>query len=150
MLDIENLGLLGVFIAGAIPWMEAIAVVPAGILVGLDPIATVIAASLGNAITIFLFAYFASNIRARLINRRVQKGKSAEVAKLDKALKAFDRYGIYGLAVLGPILIGTQFAAAAAATAGVKPLRTSILVTVSMFLWAILIAAAMVVFDIKI
>jgi len=52
MLDIENLGLLGVFIAGAIPWMEAIAVVPAGILVGLDPIATVIAASLGNAITI--------------------------------------------------------------------------------------------------
>jgi hypothetical protein len=24
MLDIENLGLLGVFIAGAIPWMEAI------------------------------------------------------------------------------------------------------------------------------
>jgi membrane protein YqaA with SNARE-associated domain len=149
MLDIENLGLLGVFIAGAIPWMEAIAVVPAGILVGLDPIATVIAASLGNAITIFLFAYFASNIRARLINRRVQKGKSAEIAKLDKALKAFDRYGIYGLAVLGPILIGTQFAAAAAVT-GVKPLRTSILVTVSMFLWAILIATAMVVFDIKI
>ena len=38
MLDIKNLGLLGVFIAGAIPWMEAIAVVPAGILVGLDPI----------------------------------------------------------------------------------------------------------------
>jgi hypothetical protein len=47
-------------------------------------------------------------------------------------------------------LIGTQFAAAAAVTAGVKPLRTSILVTVSMFLWAILIATAMVVFDIKI
>ena len=52
--------------------------------------------------------------------------------------------------MLGPILIGTQFAAAAAVTAGVKPLRTSILVTVSMFLWAILIATAMVVFDIKI
>jgi hypothetical protein len=40
MLDIENLGLLGVFIAGAIPWMEAIAVVPAGILVGLNPVAS--------------------------------------------------------------------------------------------------------------
>jgi len=126
MLDIENLGLLGVFIAGAIPWMEAIAVVPAGILVGLDPIATVIAASLGNAITIFLFAYFASNIRARLINR------------------------IYGLAVLGPMLIGTQFAAAAAVSAGVKPLRSSILITVSMFLWAIVIAVAVVALDIKI
>ena len=99
MLDIENLGLLGVFIAGAIPWMEAIAVVPAGILVGLDPIATVIAASLGNAITIFLFAYFASNIRARLINRRVQKGKSAEVATpyipyLSKAFNALSSLAI--------------------------------------------------------
>ena len=149
MLDIENLGLLGVFIAGAIPWMEAIAVVPAGILVGLDPVATVIAAVLGNAITIFLFAYFASNIRARLINRRVRKGKSAKLTKLEKALKAFDKYGVYGLAALGPILIGTQFAAAAAVTVGVKPLRISILVTVSMLLWAVLIAIAMVAFDIK-
>ena len=56
MLDIENLGLLGVFIAGAIPWMEAIAVVPAGILVGLDPVATLISAVVGNSITIILFA----------------------------------------------------------------------------------------------
>jgi hypothetical protein len=37
MLDIENLGLIGVFIAGAIPWMEAIAVVPAGIIASLNP-----------------------------------------------------------------------------------------------------------------
>jgi Ca2+/H+ antiporter, TMEM165/GDT1 family len=64
MIDIESLGLLGVFIAGAIPWMEAIAVVPAGILIGLNPVATLIAAVVGNSITIILFAYFASNIRA--------------------------------------------------------------------------------------
>ena len=103
MLDIENLGLLGVLIAGAIPWMEAIAVVPAGILVGLNPVATLIAAVVGNSITIVLFAYFAANIRERLINRRVKQGKSAELPKFEKALKAFDKYGIYGLAALGPI-----------------------------------------------
>jgi len=150
MLDIENLGLLGVFIAGAIPWMEAIAVVPAGIVVGLNPVATVIAAVVGNAITIFLFAYFAANIRVRLINRRVRKGKSEQLPKLEKAMKAFDKYGVYGLAILGPILIGTQFAAAAAVTAGVKPLRTSVLITVSMILWSVAIAAVMVAFDLKI
>jgi len=150
MLDIENLGLHGVFIAGAIPWMEAIAVVPAGIVVGLNPVATVIAAVVGNAITIFLFAYFAANIRVRLINRRVRKGKSEQLPKLEKAMKAFDKYGVYGLAILGPILIGTQFAAAAAVTAGVKPLRTSVLITVSMILWSVAIAAVMVAFDLKI
>jgi uncharacterized membrane protein len=150
MLDIENLGLLGAFVAGAIPWMEAIAVVPVGIVVGLDPVATLIAAVAGNAITIVLFAYFASNIRKRLINKRVKQGKSAELPKLERALKAFDKYGVYGLAALGPIFIGTQFAAAAAVTAGVKPLRASILIIVSLTLWAIAITIAMVTFEIKI
>ncbi len=149
-MNLEDWGLIGVFIAGAIPWMEAIAVVPAGILVGLNPVATLIAALVGNTITIVLFAYFASNIRERLIRRRVKQGKSAELPKLEKALKAFDKYGVYGLAALGPILIGTQFAAAAAVTAGVKPLRASVLITASLTIWAIAIAVAMVAFDITI
>lgn len=149
MLDIENLGLLGVFIAGAIPWMEAIAVVPSGIILGLNPSATVTAAILGNAITIFLFAYLGSTIREKIIARRIAKGKSAESSKFDKALKAFDKYGIYGMALLGPIIIGTQFAAAASVAAGVKPLRVSILITTSMILWATLIAVVMVAFDLS-
>ena len=149
-MNLEEWGLIGVFIAGAIPWIEAIAVVPAGIVIGLNPIATLIAAVVGNSITIVLFAYFASNIRERLINRRVKQGKPAELPKLEKALRAFDKYGVYGLAALGPILIGTQFAAAAAVLAGVKPLRSSILITASLTLWAVAIAFAMVAFDITI
>ena len=149
-MNLEEWGLIGVFIAGAIPWIEAIAVVPAGIVIGLNPIATLIAAVVGNSITIVLFAYFASNIRERLINRRVKQGKPAVLPKLEKALKAFDKYGVYGLAALGPILIGTQFAAAAAVLAGVKPLRSSVLIIVSLTLWAVAIAFAMVAFDITI
>lgn len=148
-MNIEEWGLIGIFIAGAIPWMEAIAVVPSGIVLGLDPTSTVIAAVLGNAITIFLFAYLGSTIRSKIIERRIAKGKSAESPKFDKALKAFDKYGIYGMAFLGPIIIGTQFAAAASVAAGVKPLRVSILVTASMILWATLIAVVMVAFDLS-
>jgi hypothetical protein len=147
---IEQWGLLGVFIAGAIPWLEAIAVVPVGILIGLNPFATVVAAVTGNAITIALFAYSASNIRDRIIARRVSKGKSADSPKLEKALKAFDKYGIYGLAALGPILLGTQFAAVAAVIAGIKPARASTLIIASTLVWAVLIAIAMVAFDVKI
>ena len=148
-MNIEELGLIGIFIAGAIPWMEAIAVVPTGVILGLDPIATVIAAVLGNAITIFIFAYLGSTIRAKIVERRVAKGKTAESPKFEKALMAFDRYGIYGMAFLGPIIIGTQFAAAASVAAGVRPLRVSILITSSMILWASGIVAAMVVFDLS-
>ncbi|MFM8385078.1 MAG: hypothetical protein ACKN96_08915 [Actinomycetota bacterium] len=148
-MNIEEWGLIGIFIAGAIPWMEAIAVVPSGILLGLNPTATVTAAILGNAITIFLFAYLGSTIRSKIIARRIAKGKSAESPKFDKALRAFDKYGIYGMAFLGPIIIGTQFAAAASVAAGVKPLRVSILITASMILWATLIAVVMVAFDLS-
>ena len=148
-MNLESLGLFGVFLAGAIPWMEAVAVVPSGIVLGLDPIATVIAAVVGNAITIFLFAYLGSNIRAWIIKRRVAKGKSAESPRFEKAVKAFDRYGIYGMAALGPVIIGTQFAAAASVAAGIKPLRVSLLVTASIILWSIAIATVMVIFDLS-
>lgn len=148
-MNLEQWGLFGIFLAGAIPWMEAIAVVPSGIVLGLDPIATVIAAVVGNAITIFLFAYAGSGIRERIMKRRVNRGKSAESPKFERAVKAFDRYGIYGMAALGPLIIGTQFSAAASVAAGVKPLRVSLLVTASMILWSIAIASVMVIFDLS-
>ena len=148
-MNLEQWGLFGIFLAGAIPWMEAIAVVPSGIILGLNPYATVIAAVVGNAITIFLFAYAGSSIRAKISQRRIAKGKSSESPKFEKAVKAFDRYGIYGMAALGPVIIGTQFAAAASVAAGVKPLRVSFLVTASMILWSIAIAVIMVAFDIN-
>jgi hypothetical protein len=147
--EIEQWGLIGVFIAGAIPWIEAIAVVPTGIALGFNPIATVIAASVGNAITIFVFAYMSSNIRTFITNRRVLRGKSTESPKFEKALKAFDKYGIFGMAVLGPLIIGTQFAAAASVAAGVKPIRASIIITIATFLWATVIAVVMTAFGLS-
>lgn len=146
-MNIEQLGLVGIFLAGAIPWMEAIAVVPSGIILGLDPTETVIAATAGNALTIFLFAYLGATIRTWAIRRRVAKEKSVDSPKYEKALKAFDKYGIYGMAFLGPVIIGTQFAAAAAVAAGVKPLRTSIIISAAMVMWAVAIAAIVVAFD---
>ena len=148
-MNLEQWGLFGIFLAGAIPWMEAIAVVPSGIALGLNPIATVIAAVSGNAITIFVFAYAGSSIRARISRRRLAKGKSSESPRFEKAVKAFNRYGIYGMAALGPVIIGTQFAAAASVAAGVKPLRVSLLVTASMVIWSIVLAIVMVTFDIN-
>ena len=144
-MNLEGLGLVGVFLAGAIPWMEAIAVVPSGIVIGLDPTAVVLAAILGNAITIFLFTYLSSHIRQLMSNRRIAKGKSPESPKFIKAKDAFNKYGIFGMALLGPIFIGTQFAAAASVAAGVRPIRAATIITLSMTLWAILIAVVMVV-----
>jgi hypothetical protein len=149
-MNLEQLGLLGMFIGGAIPWFEAIAVVPAGIIFGLDPVLTVIFASVGNILTIAVFAYGGGAIRDWIISRRVAKGKEAESPKLIKAQQAFDKYGIYGMAVLGPILIGTQFAAAASVAAGVKPLKVTVLISAAMVIWAVAIAWVMVALGVSV
>ena len=145
-MNYEQLGLLGIFIAGAIPWLEAIGVVPGGILIGLDPTAVVLSAVAGNVITIFAFAYAGDKIRDWLKKRRAAKGKEGESSKFAKAQVSFDKYGIYGMGLLGPILIGTQFAAAISVAAGVKPLKTSIIISVSTLLWSVAIAVGMVLF----
>jgi hypothetical protein len=149
-MNLEQLGLFGVFLAGAIPWFEAIAVVPAGIIFGLDPVLTVIAAATGNIITIAVFAYGGGAIRKWIISRRVAKGKEPESPKFIKAQQAFDKYGIYGMAVLGPILIGTQFAATVSVAAGVKPLKVTVLISSAMVIWAIAIAWVVVALDISV
>jgi hypothetical protein len=149
-MNLEQLGLFGVFLGGAIPWLEAIAVVPAGIVLGLDPVLTVVFASVGNIITIAVFAYGGGALRNWIISRRVAKGKEPESPKFVKAQKAFDKYGIYGMAALGPILIGTQFAAAASVAAGVKPLKVTILVSAAMVIWAALIAWVVVALGISV
>lgn len=149
-MDLEQLGLFGVFLGGAIPWFEAIAVVPAGILFGLDPFLVVLSALLGNTLTIFLFAFGGAKIRDWFIGRsskksaRSEKAQAKSARKVEKAQKAFDKYGIFGLAALGPILIGTQFAAAIAVAAGVKPLKTSLLISFATLVWAAVIAVLMV------
>ncbi len=149
-MNLENLGYFGIFLAGAIPWFEAIGVVPVGILFGLDPVLTVIAASVGNIITIALFAYAGDKIRNWVIERRRKKGIEPKTGRYEKAQKAFDKYGIYGMAALGPIIIGTQFAAAASVAAGVKPFKVTLFISVAMVLWAILIAWAMFALGIRI
>lgn len=148
--NLEQLGLFGVFLAGAIPWFEAIVVVPLGILVGLNPALTVVFAVTGNAITIFLFAYAAGAIRARLLARRQAKNKEGESPRLIKAQQSFDRLGIYGLALMGPLVIGTQFAALVAVAAGVKPLKSSLVISAATLLWASAIALVFGIFGFEV
>ena len=113
---VEQLGLIGVFIAGAIPWLEAVVVIPAGIVVGLPVLWTVVSALAGNLATIALFAVGSERILSSMAKRRERKGKPLqEDTRTARAKRVFVRYGDVGMAVVGPLLIGTQFAAAIAA-----------------------------------
>ena len=44
------------------------------------------------------------------------------------------------MAILGPVIIGTQFAAAASVAAGVRPAKVTLLISIAMVLRAIVFA----------
>jgi hypothetical protein len=146
---IEQWGLLGVFFATAVPLVDAVVMVPMAIAFGLNPTLTVILAAAGDAIAILAFAFLSSNIRNRMIRRREAKGKTGESPRFEKAVRTFDKYGIYAMALAAPAFIGTQIAAMASVAAGVKPARASVLIIFSTLLWSAGIAIAMVYFDVS-
>jgi len=104
---------------------------------------------IGDAIAIVVFAYLSSTMRNRIIKRREAKGKTGESPRFEKAVRTFDKYGIYAMALAAPAFIGTQIAAMASVAAGVKPVRASALIIASTLLWSAGIAIAMVYFDVN-
>ena len=146
---IEQWGLLGVFFATAVPLVDAVVMVPMAIAFGLNPTLTVILATAGDAIAILVFAFLSSSIRSRIIRRREAKGKTGESPRFEKAVRTFDKHGIYAVALTAPALIGTQIAAMASVAAGVKPFRASTLIIASTLVWSAGIAIAMVAFDVR-
>lgn len=124
---LQQLGLLGVFIAGAIPWLEAVGVIPVGILFGLSPLWTITFAFSGNAITTFAFAYSSQAV----MNRMKKKGKP-EGKNMARARGVFSRYGIWGMAFVGPLLIGSQIAAALSVALGVSAFKSAMVINTGM------------------
>lgn len=136
---VEQLGLLGVLIAGAVPWLEAVVVIPVGILLGLPVLWTVVLALLGNMITIVVFALGSERILLAMTQRREKKGKARqEDRRAARAKRIFVRYGDVGMAVVGPLLIGTQFAAAIAVSLGVSVWRASVVQSLGALVWGML------------
>lgn len=136
---VEQFGLFGVFVGGAIPWLEAVTVIPVGLLLGLPPVAVVLAAVIGNLITVILATYFAAEIRRWIQNRRSTKGKDTASKRDGRALSVAKRWGLPGLAILGPLGIGTQLAAVAAIGLGFSARRTAIWVGSATILWSAVI-----------
>ena len=123
-----------VAVLAAIPWAEILFVIPAGIAIGLNPVATGVLAFGGNTAAILLIVLFHQRLttwwRARRDEERTDTGRSA------RARRFLDRYGMAGLAFVGPILTGIHLAALIALLVGVSHRSVAGWTTVSLALWS--------------
>ncbi len=123
-----------VFILAATPWIELLLVIPAGLGLGLNPIAVAVLAYTGNAAPVFLIVYgYQAWQNLRGSSRGADFGSASK--RRQRALKIWNRYGLPGLALLGPLLTGIHLATAIALI--FKPGKKSLLgwMNLSLLLW---------------
>lgn len=131
---------LAVFVAAAVPWLEVLFVVPAALLAGLGPVPTVVLAAAGNIVTLVPVVLLGERLRAWLRQRRARKrGVEAveESGSSTRATRLMDRYGVPGLALLGPLVTGAHAAALVATGSGAAPRRTLAWMAAGVVLWSV-------------
>lgn len=122
-----------VFIGAAIPWIEVLAVVPLGIIWGLSPAIVMITAFIGNMATLIPVVIAFEKLKLWYVRHRQKKGKPSK--KSVRAVKLFQKYGVIGLALLGPILLGTHIAAFIGMAMGARRQAMILWMAISIAIW---------------
>ena len=126
-----------VFLGGAIPWLEIALVIPVGIVSGLSPVGVMIAAFTGNLLTVLFVIFGFEKVKKWLESRRKKAGKG-ESKRTERGKQIWNRYGMPGVALLGPILIGTHIAAFIGLLFGAKKFNVTVWLIVSIALWTLI------------
>lgn len=121
----------------ATPWIEVLLVVPAGVLGGLPLVPTVVVATVGNVATLVPVVLAGGRLRSRFLRRRGRES-DAPSGRGSRARLLLDRYGVPGLAALGPLLTGAHLAAAVAMAAGAERRRALVWFPAGVAVWAII------------
>jgi hypothetical protein len=147
-----------VALAGAIPFIEGEGAVSIGIIGGIPPVVAAIAAIAGNFLCVVVVVLVSSGARQAVVNRSRARavalagGGTADempadtadngrgTARREKFQRAFERYGVPGVSLLGPLLLPTQFAATMLAASGIGKARILFWQALAIIGWTTIVA----------
>lgn len=124
-----------VFIFAAIPWFEIGLVIPLAIIAGLSPFWVILISIVGNLSTIIPIVYGFEKVKAYLAKR---PKKEKRTKRQSRARDIWKKYGLPGLALLGPILLGIHIATIIGLSLGASKHRTLLWMTISLVFWGLL------------
>ncbi|GAA4918180.1 hypothetical protein [Nesterenkonia rhizosphaerae] len=135
----EALQWLGVVAIGAVPFIESYSGPFIGMIVGLPWWVALICGVLGNAAAVAILIYGAHGIRSAVTKNAEPKELSEkQIARRAKIKKYFDRFGVPGVAILGPFALPSQFTAPLMVSFGANRHLVMIWMAVSIVLWGLL------------
>lgn len=136
-----------VFVLAMIPAIEPFVVIPVAIGLGLDPLGTGVAAFAGSATAMAAIAIFQQRVIGWWHRRRTRTRGEDSVpmnssTRYRRARRAWDRYGLPGLALVGPILVGIHLTILFALLVDDRPRTTVGWLTVGLGAWTIVLVSA--------
>ena len=129
---------LGLILISAIPFIESYGGGFIGVLAGMPVWAAIISAVIGNALAVAMMVYGAHWIRTQVLTRRKPKAlNERQLKRRDKAKKLFDKFGVPGVSLLGPMALPSQFTAPLMASFGANRHLIMLWMTVSIIVWGV-------------
>lgn len=125
-----------VFILAAVPFFEAYGVIPLASIAGLSVVPVIILGLVGNILTVLLVILFMNQIK----NWRKKRKNNNDQEESKRSLRAqnlWRKYGLPGLAMLGPLLVGSHLTALASMSFGGTKRTTLLWMSASITTWSI-------------
>ena len=124
----------GVMLIAAIPFVESYFGATIGVLAGIDPVIAIVAAIVGNVISMLVVVLGAHGVRSRVTRSRPRADESPRRRKLRAS---FDRYGVPGVSLFGQTILPSQITSAAMVSFGASRNAVILWQLVSIVVWGL-------------
>jgi len=129
---------LGVMIVAMIPFIEGYFAVPVGIAIGFSAILTIVAAIVGNWLSVMVVILASDKVKQWLAGRKkTERQQEKQNKRLERGKKLFHKYGVPGVSLLGPLLIGDHIAALVCIASGASKRYVIIWQSIAIVVWAV-------------
>lgn len=131
----------GVMLAAAIPFIESYFGTLIGVVAGVPLPITLLAAVLGNTVSMLAFVFTASAARAKVLARRSNGEPQPEPSpRCQKVKRMFDRFGVPGVSLLGQTVLPSQITSGMMVSFGASRNAVIFWQVVSIIVWAVVFA----------
>jgi hypothetical protein len=127
--------LIKFFSVFALASVEFWAAVPLGLAMKLDPLLTGLATASGAVLGVVIVITLGSRVRDWMLKKKKVEQTTGGEQKERLIIRIWNKYGVAGLGLLGPLLVGAPLGAAIGVSLGAATSRLLFWMTMGILLW---------------
>ncbi len=128
---------IAIFLFALFPLFEAYVAVPIGLLLGLPFIPTIILNILATWLSVMGIITILTFFRSKFFKRDHSHTDGFFHKRMRKARGYFNKYGVQGISLMGPVTVTNNIGALVSIVAGASKARVALWQTISIIIWAV-------------